>query len=128
MDGAFLSEARMWATGTGADVMKRLAAPQVGGVFSAMLLTLLVMPAIYTIWRWHAEVKRLPSAALREAKTIRFSAFRIVGSQADEKQSHLVFTRYPYRPQKGQAHARLPNRTQGAFALSGGWYLLLGEL
>ena len=60
MDGAFLSEARMWANGTGADVMKRLAAPQVGGVFSAMLLTLLVMWAIYTIWRWHAEVKRLP--------------------------------------------------------------------
>ncbi len=42
----------MWATGTGADVMKRLAAPMVGGVFSAMLLTLLVIPAIYVIWRW----------------------------------------------------------------------------
>ena len=47
----------MWATGTGADVMKRLAAPQVGGVFSAMLLTLLVIPAIYAIWRWHTDVK-----------------------------------------------------------------------
>ncbi len=42
----------MWATGTGADVMKRLAAPMVGGVASAMLLTLLVIPAIYVIWRW----------------------------------------------------------------------------
>ncbi len=39
----------MWAVGTGADVMKRLAAPMVGGVASAMLLTLLVIPAIYTI-------------------------------------------------------------------------------
>jgi Cu(I)/Ag(I) efflux system membrane protein CusA/SilA len=47
----------MWATGTGADVMKRLAAPQVGGVFSAMLLTLLVTPAVYAIWRWHVELK-----------------------------------------------------------------------
>jgi Cu(I)/Ag(I) efflux system membrane protein CusA/SilA len=47
----------MWATGTGADVMKRLAAPMVGGVLSAMLLTLLVIPAIYTFWRWHSEVK-----------------------------------------------------------------------
>jgi Cu(I)/Ag(I) efflux system membrane protein CusA/SilA len=47
----------MWATGTGADVMKRLAAPQVGGVFSVMLLTLLVIPAIYAIWRWHTDVK-----------------------------------------------------------------------
>lgn len=36
----------MWATGTGADVMKRLAAPMVGGVFSAMLLTLFVIPAV----------------------------------------------------------------------------------
>ncbi|GKS63292.1 hypothetical protein YTPLAS72_05960 [Nitrospira sp.] len=47
----------MWATGTGADVMKRLAAPMVGGVLSAMLLTLLVIPAIYTFWRWHSDVK-----------------------------------------------------------------------
>jgi len=47
----------MWATGTGADVMKRLAAPMVGGVFSAMILTLLVIPAVYVIWRWQTEVK-----------------------------------------------------------------------
>lgn len=47
----------MWATGTGADVMKRLAAPMVGGVFSAMLLTLFVIPAVYTFWRWHSDVK-----------------------------------------------------------------------
>lgn len=42
----------MWATGIGADVMKRLAAPMVGGVFSALLLTLIVIPALYVIWRW----------------------------------------------------------------------------
>lgn len=51
----------MWATGTGADVMKRLAAPMVGGVTSAMLLTLFVIPAIYTIWVWHTDVKNLHS-------------------------------------------------------------------
>ncbi|MDH5640769.1 MAG: CusA/CzcA family heavy metal efflux RND transporter, partial [Nitrospira sp.] len=45
----------MWATGTGADVMKRLAAPMVGGVFSAMILTLFVIPSIYVIWRWWKE-------------------------------------------------------------------------
>jgi Cu(I)/Ag(I) efflux system membrane protein CusA/SilA len=49
----------MWATGAGADVMKRLAAPMVGGVASAMLLTLFVIPAIYTLWFWHTEVKKL---------------------------------------------------------------------
>lgn len=47
----------MWATGAGADVMKRLAAPMVGGVASAMLLTLFVIPAIYTTWLWHTDVK-----------------------------------------------------------------------
>ncbi|QSA96884.1 efflux RND transporter permease subunit [Methylococcus sp. EFPC2] len=41
----------MLATGIGADVMKRLAAPMIGGIGSAMLLTLLVIPAIYVIWR-----------------------------------------------------------------------------
>jgi Cu(I)/Ag(I) efflux system membrane protein CusA/SilA len=39
----------MWASGAGSDVMKRLAAPMVGGVFSAMLLTLLVIPALYAL-------------------------------------------------------------------------------
>src|SRR5262245_5797515 len=53
----------MWATGTGADVMKRLAAPMVGGVLSAMLLTLVVIPALYVIWRWHADVKRQAGAS-----------------------------------------------------------------
>ncbi|MDE3118614.1 MAG: efflux RND transporter permease subunit [Nitrospirota bacterium] len=51
----------MIATGTGADVMKRIAAPQVGGVFSAMILTLIVIPPIYVIWRWHVEGKTLKS-------------------------------------------------------------------
>ena len=53
----------MWATGTGADVMKRLAAPMVGGVLSAMLLTLVVIPALYVIWRWQTDVKRQAEAA-----------------------------------------------------------------
>ena len=43
----------MLATGTGADVMKRLSAPMVGGVLSAMILTLIVIPVVYAMWRWH---------------------------------------------------------------------------
>jgi len=46
----------MWASGTGADVMKRLAAPMVGGVLSAMLMTLIVIPVVYTMWRWHTDI------------------------------------------------------------------------
>jgi Cu(I)/Ag(I) efflux system membrane protein CusA/SilA len=48
----------MWATGTGADVMKRIAAPQIGGVFSAMILTLFVIPPVYVMWRWWSENKQ----------------------------------------------------------------------
>ena len=48
----------MWATGTGADVMKRLAAPMVGGVLSAMLLTLVVIPSLYVIWMWWTHKKQ----------------------------------------------------------------------
>jgi Cu(I)/Ag(I) efflux system membrane protein CusA/SilA len=44
----------MLATGVGADVMKRLAAPMIGGVGSAMLLSLLVIPALYVLWRGHS--------------------------------------------------------------------------
>jgi Cu(I)/Ag(I) efflux system membrane protein CusA/SilA len=47
----------MWSHGTGADVMKRIAAPMVGGMVTATLLTLAVIPAIYSLWRsW--QVKR----------------------------------------------------------------------
>ena len=41
----------MWSTGTGADVMKRIAAPMVGGVATSVLMELLVYPAIFYIWR-----------------------------------------------------------------------------
>ncbi len=48
----------LWATGTGSDVMKRIAAPVIGGVFTSFLLELLVYPAIYEVWKWHFEMKR----------------------------------------------------------------------
>ncbi len=41
----------LWSEGTGADVMKRIAAPMVGGMVSATVLTLAVIPALYLIWR-----------------------------------------------------------------------------
>ncbi len=48
----------MWSSGTGADVMKRIAAPMIGGVFTSFLLELVVYPAIYEVWKWHFELKR----------------------------------------------------------------------
>jgi Cu(I)/Ag(I) efflux system membrane protein CusA/SilA len=41
----------MWSTGTGSDVMKRVAAPMVGGLITSFLLELLVYPAVYAIWK-----------------------------------------------------------------------------
>ena len=48
----------MWSTGTGADVMKRIAAPMIGGIFTSFLLELLVYPVIYEIWKWNFELKK----------------------------------------------------------------------
>ena len=48
----------LWGTGAGADVMKRIAAPMVGGIFTSFLLELLVYPAVYQIWRWHGGLKQ----------------------------------------------------------------------
>jgi Cu(I)/Ag(I) efflux system membrane protein CusA/SilA len=48
----------MLATGTGADVMKHIAAPMVGGVFTSFLMELMVYPAIYEIWKYNFEIKK----------------------------------------------------------------------
>ncbi len=41
----------LYGTGTGSEVMSRIAAPMVGGMISAIMLTLLVIPAVYLLWR-----------------------------------------------------------------------------
>ena len=41
----------LWGTGAGASVMKRIAAPMVGGMISSTVLTLLVIPAVYSLWK-----------------------------------------------------------------------------
>jgi Cu(I)/Ag(I) efflux system membrane protein CusA/SilA len=44
----------LWSHGTGADVMKRIAAPMVGGMVTSTILTLVVIPAVYSLWRERA--------------------------------------------------------------------------
>jgi copper/silver efflux system protein len=53
----------LWATGTGSDVMKRIAAPLIGGVFTSFLLELLVYPTIYEVWKWHFDLKKNAGAS-----------------------------------------------------------------
>jgi Cu(I)/Ag(I) efflux system membrane protein CusA/SilA len=48
----------MWSAGAGADVMKRIAAPMIGGILTSFVLELVVYPAVYEIWKWHAGLKR----------------------------------------------------------------------
>ena len=48
----------MWSLGTGADMMKRVVAPMVGGLVTSFVLELLVYPPIYEIWKWRFEMKR----------------------------------------------------------------------
>jgi Cu(I)/Ag(I) efflux system membrane protein CusA/SilA len=56
----------LWGNGTGASVMKRIAAPMVGGMMSSTLLTLIVIPAVYSLWK-ERELARAESAAGRRA-------------------------------------------------------------
>jgi len=55
----------MWSIGAGSDVMKRIAAPMIGGIFTSFLLELLVYPAIYQIWKWNFEVKKQLSSLVK---------------------------------------------------------------
>ncbi len=53
----------LWATGTGADVMKRIAAPMVGGLISSTFLTLEIIPVVYTYWRlWQIQHEKKKAA------------------------------------------------------------------
>ena len=53
----------LWGDGTGASVMKRIAAPMVGGMISSTLLTLLVIPAVYSLWK-ERELVRLEARSV----------------------------------------------------------------
>jgi Cu(I)/Ag(I) efflux system membrane protein CusA/SilA len=56
----------MWSTGTGADLMKRVAAPMVGGLATSFLMELLVYPAIYFLWR-RRQLPRTPASGVGHA-------------------------------------------------------------
>lgn len=75
----------MWTTGTGADVMKRIAAPMIGGMVSSTILTLLVIPVLYALWRgWSMSIKAttLPTGPTFLGKSRVGSAFP--GSEAPD--------------------------------------------
>jgi copper/silver efflux system protein len=64
----------LWATGSGADVMKRIAAPMVGGLLTSAFLTLEIIPVIYTYWRQEQLLwERLASLDPRQLGRLRAS-------------------------------------------------------
>jgi Cu(I)/Ag(I) efflux system membrane protein CusA/SilA len=68
----------LWATGSGADVMKRIAAPMVGGLFTSAFLTLEIIPVVYTYWRQEQLMfERLEKIAPRLRARLRRIAIEI---------------------------------------------------
>jgi Cu(I)/Ag(I) efflux system membrane protein CusA/SilA len=47
----------MWSVGAGGDVMKRIAAPLIGGILTSFLMELIIYPPIFAIWKWNFEAK-----------------------------------------------------------------------
>jgi copper/silver efflux system protein len=59
----------MWSHGAGSDVMRRVAAPMIGGIFTSFIMELMVYPVIYEIWKG-GELKKLPTAAVPSTENI----------------------------------------------------------
>jgi len=60
----------LWSTGTGSEVMQRIAVPMIGGMISSTALTLVVIPALYALIKGFA----LPAAAVLSPQAIVASA------------------------------------------------------
>ena len=62
------------STGTGSEIMKRIAAPMVGGICTSFILELLVYPAIYAVWRERALKQEIDGNEITDSVTSETSA------------------------------------------------------
>ena len=69
----------LWSTGTGSEIMKRIAAPMVGGIVTSFLLELLVYPAIYAFWRERSAEPEV-DGALKEENSVSTSTYLELGT------------------------------------------------
>jgi len=60
----------LWSQGSGAEVMRRVAAPMLGGLVTSAFLTLEVIPVLYTVWR-HRQLRRAQRLAVPLEKLVR---------------------------------------------------------
>jgi len=58
----------LWGTGAGGTVMRRIAAPMIGGMVSSTVLTLLVIPAVYSLWKERGVVRTMYEALVQEGE------------------------------------------------------------
>jgi Cu(I)/Ag(I) efflux system membrane protein CusA/SilA len=68
----------LWSNGAGADVMKRIAVPLVGGIVTSFLMELVVYPPLFAIWKWHWEIR----PAIRRAAEVTEEKLEPLGTQA----------------------------------------------
>jgi Cu(I)/Ag(I) efflux system membrane protein CusA/SilA len=73
----------LWAHGAGADVMRRIAVPMIGGVITSSILTLEIVPAIYSIWRGR-QVQKVKLRPRRSDESVIYSC----PFHPEEKDSH----------------------------------------
>jgi Cu(I)/Ag(I) efflux system membrane protein CusA/SilA len=59
----------MWSTGTGSEVMQRIAVPMIGGMISSTILTLVVIPAVYALVKGFG-LPREPNAAVSVRRSV----------------------------------------------------------
>ncbi|HXV17071.1 MAG TPA: CusA/CzcA family heavy metal efflux RND transporter [Gemmatimonadaceae bacterium] len=63
----------LWGNGAGASVMRRIAAPMIGGMISSTILTLVVIPAVYSLWKEREIVRRSSALAGEPLQSVRTS-------------------------------------------------------
>ena len=62
----------MWSVGTGSDMMKRIAAPMVGGIITSVAMELLVYPAIFLLWKtWQMKREGILNSMEKQSKDVR---------------------------------------------------------
>jgi Cu(I)/Ag(I) efflux system membrane protein CusA/SilA len=79
----------LWSTGAGAEIMRRVAAPMLGGLLTSAFLTLEVLPVLYTIWR-HRQLLAARRAGLPIAELVarRPTATRLPAPSGEDLPRH----------------------------------------
>jgi Cu(I)/Ag(I) efflux system membrane protein CusA/SilA len=76
----------MWSSGTGSEIMQRIAVPMIGGMVSSTLLTLIVIPAVFGLVRGRGLPSGDPAASLAEEEPVGAAVGGLSGQKTDRHQ------------------------------------------